>query len=74
MRQTAHERQEHTIDRHRYAVLLGPGNDGDRPTEVEAITGAVVARAEEHAVPVPVNRVLLALVCGLTHSLERGGA
>ncbi len=48
--------------------------EGDRPTEVEAITGAVVARAEEHGVPVPINRVLLALVRGLTHSLERGGA
>jgi len=48
--------------------------EGHRPTEVEAITGAVVARAEEHGVPVPVNRILLALVRGLTHSDGRGGA
>jgi len=48
--------------------------EGRRPTEVEAITGAVVARAEEHGVPVPVNRILLALVRGLTHSDGRGGA
>jgi 2-dehydropantoate 2-reductase len=48
--------------------------DGSRQTEVEAITGAVVARAEEHGVPVPVNRILLALVQGLPHSDGRGGA
>jgi 2-dehydropantoate 2-reductase len=48
--------------------------EGSRPTEIEAITGAVVARAEEHGVPVPVNRILLALVRGLPHSDGRGGA
>ena len=48
--------------------------EGARPTEIDAITGAVVARAEEHGVPVPVNRLLLALVSGLPHSFERGGA
>jgi 2-dehydropantoate 2-reductase len=48
--------------------------EGSRPTEVEAITGAVVARAEEHGVPVPVNRILLSLVRGLPHSDGRGGA
>jgi 2-dehydropantoate 2-reductase len=48
--------------------------EGARPTEIEAITGAVVARAEEVGVPVPVNRLLLALVRSLPHSSERGEA
>jgi 2-dehydropantoate 2-reductase len=48
--------------------------EGSRPTEVEAITGAVVARAKEHGVPVPVNRILLALVRALPQSDARGGA
>jgi len=48
--------------------------EGARPTEVEAITGAVVARAEEHGVPVLVNRLLLALVRSLPHPSERGEA
>ena len=46
--------------------------DNARPTEVEAISGAVVAEAGEHGVPVPVNRLLLALVRALPHSRERG--
>jgi len=45
-----------------------------RRTEVVAITGFFVARAEEHGIPVPVNRILLALVRGLPHSDGRGGA
>lgn len=45
-----------------------------RPTEIEAITGAVVARAAGHEVPVPVNRLLLALVRSLDHSSDRGQA
>jgi 2-dehydropantoate 2-reductase len=36
-----------------------------RPTEVEAINGAIVAEAERRRVPAPVNRVLLALVHAL---------
>jgi 2-dehydropantoate 2-reductase len=45
-----------------------------RPTEIEAITGAVVAQAELQGVPVPVNRLLLALVRSLEHSSDRGEA
>ncbi len=33
-----------------------------RRTEIDALTGAVVRLGEEHAVPIPVNRTLLAMV------------
>jgi 2-dehydropantoate 2-reductase len=39
--------------------------EAGRRTEIEAITGAVVARAEALGVPVPVNRELLAQVRAL---------
>jgi 2-dehydropantoate 2-reductase len=42
--------------------------DGGRPTEVEAINGAVVREADERGVPVPVNRLLLALIRSLPAS------
>lgn len=45
-----------------------------RPTEVEAINGAVVRHAQAHAIPVPVNRLLLALVRGLAVSAGREDA
>jgi 2-dehydropantoate 2-reductase len=32
------------------------------PTEIDAINGAVVAEAEARGIPVPANRVALALV------------
>ncbi|MDQ7734642.1 2-dehydropantoate 2-reductase [Halomonas sp. SpR1] len=34
----------------------------ERPTEIEAICGAAVRRAEEHNIPVPVTRTILGLV------------
>jgi 2-dehydropantoate 2-reductase len=45
-----------------------------RPTEAEAINGAVVRHAEAHAIPVPVNRVLLGLVRSLAAPAGRGEA
>lgn len=42
-----------------------------RPTEIDAINGAVVAIAEKHGVPAPLNRALYALVKGLEHSWQR---
>jgi 2-dehydropantoate 2-reductase len=48
--------------------------ESSRPTEIDAITGAVVAEAERRRVPVPVNRVLLALVHTLSFGRDRGEA
>jgi 2-dehydropantoate 2-reductase len=45
-----------------------------RPTEVEAINGAVVRHAETHAIPAPVNRLLLGLVRSLAAPANRGEA
>jgi 2-dehydropantoate 2-reductase len=39
-----------------------------RQTEIDAINGAIVAQAEKRSLPVPVNRVLLALI----HTLSLG--
>ena len=39
--------------------------DGGRTTEIEAITGEVVERADEYGTEVPTNRLLLRLVSGL---------
>ncbi len=41
-----------------------------RPLEIEAITGAVVAAAERHKLPVPLNRALLALLRAVNDSVE----
>jgi 2-dehydropantoate 2-reductase len=46
--------------------------ESGRPTEVEAINGAVVREAERRGVPVPVNRVLLALIRSLAASPSGG--
>jgi 2-dehydropantoate 2-reductase len=46
--------------------------ESGRPTEVDAITGAIIAEAERRHVPVPVNRVLLALVHALSFARDRG--
>jgi 2-dehydropantoate 2-reductase len=46
--------------------------EAGRPTEVEAINGAVVREAEGRGVPVPVNRVLLALIRSLAAPAEGG--
>ena len=46
--------------------------EAERPTEVEAINGAVVREAEGRGVPVPVNRVLLGLIRSLTASTLGG--
>ena len=46
--------------------------EAGRPTEVEAINGAVVREAEERGVPVPVNRLLLALMRTLPASPAGG--
>lgn len=43
-----------------------------RQTEIDAITGAVVAEAGRRGVPVPVNRVLLALVHTLSFGRDWG--
>jgi 2-dehydropantoate 2-reductase len=48
--------------------------DSGRPTEIDAITGAVVTEAERLHVPVPVNRILLALMHALPLSRGRGEA
>jgi 2-dehydropantoate 2-reductase len=45
--------------------------ESSRPTEVDAITGAIIAEAERCRVPVPVNRVLLALVHALSFGRDR---
>jgi 2-dehydropantoate 2-reductase len=36
-----------------------------RPTEIEALTGAVVATAERYNIPTPLNRALLTLICAI---------
>ncbi len=41
-----------------------------RPLEIEAITGAVVAAAERHLIPVPINRALLTLLRAVSDSAE----
>jgi 2-dehydropantoate 2-reductase len=46
--------------------------EAGRPTEVEAINGAVVREAEGRGVPVPVNRVLLGLIRSLPASTWGG--
>jgi 2-dehydropantoate 2-reductase len=46
--------------------------ESGRPTEIDAITGAIIAEAERRRVPVPVNRVLLALVHALSFGRDRG--
>lgn len=47
--------------------------ESHRPTEIDAINGAIVAEAERQRVPVPVNRVLLALVHALRPGSDREG-
>ncbi|HVX76556.1 MAG TPA: 2-dehydropantoate 2-reductase [Bradyrhizobium sp.] len=39
-----------------------------RPTEIEALTGAVVATAERHNIPTPLNRALFTLMCAIDHA------
>ena len=46
--------------------------EAGRPTEIEAINGAVVRAADERGVPVPVNRLLLALIRSLPPSTSGG--
>jgi 2-dehydropantoate 2-reductase len=41
-----------------------------RPLEVEALTGAVVAAADRHNIPIPLNRMLLTLLRALSESAE----
>jgi 2-dehydropantoate 2-reductase len=43
-----------------------------RQTEIDAINGAIVAEAERHGLPVPVNRVLLALIHTLSFGRDWG--
>jgi 2-dehydropantoate 2-reductase len=43
---------------------------GGRPLEIEAITGAVVAAAERHRLPAPLNRALLTLLRAVDASAE----
>jgi len=56
-----------------YATLVGAGNgkasmlqdvEGNRRTEIDVINGAVVRAAEEHALDVPLNRAMVALIHG----------
>ncbi|MCX6069491.1 MAG: 2-dehydropantoate 2-reductase [Chloroflexi bacterium] len=46
--------------------------ESGRMTEIDAITGAIIAEAERRRVPVPVNRVLLALIHALSFGRDRG--
>ena len=39
-----------------------------RATEIETVNGAVVRAGDAHAVPVPLNRAMVALVGGLERS------
>ena len=41
-----------------------------RPLEIEAITGAIVAAAERHNIPTPLNRALLTLLRAVNESGE----
>ncbi len=57
--------------------IAGPGGTGDnksslcvdilnrRPSEIDVINGAVVALGQKHAIPIPINRTLVAAVKGL---------
>jgi 2-dehydropantoate 2-reductase len=66
------------LTRAHYEKALHEGFDGKasmlldvenrRATEIDAITGEVIARAARHDVPAPLNRVLYALVKGLEYS------
>jgi 2-dehydropantoate 2-reductase len=62
---------DRTVDNH--SSMLQDVERG-RLTEVETINGAVVRHAQAHAIPVPVNRLLLALVSSLAASAGRGEA
>jgi 2-dehydropantoate 2-reductase len=44
-----------------------------RPTEIDAINGAIVREAEKVGIPTPVNRVLWHLVKGLDSQIRRDG-
>jgi 2-dehydropantoate 2-reductase len=41
------------------------------PFEVEALTGALVAAADRHGIPVPLNRALLALLRAISEGAAR---
>ena len=41
-----------------------------RPTEIDAITGAVLRAAEKHRIPVPLNALMYSLVRGLERSYQ----
>ena len=45
-----------------------------RPFEVEALTGALVAAAERHGIPVPLNRALLALLRAISEAADPGNS
>jgi 2-dehydropantoate 2-reductase len=42
-----------------------------RPLEIEAITGAIVAAAERHKIPTPLNRALLTMLRAVSESGEK---
>ncbi len=54
-----------------YSSMLQDVLNG-RPTEIDAINGAIVQEAEKEGIPTPVNRVLWHLVRGLDSKTRRG--
>ncbi len=44
-----------------------------RPLEIEALTGAIVAAGERHAIATPLNRALLALLRAISDAAKAGG-
>jgi len=45
----------------------------ERPLEVEALTGAIVAAAERHGIATPLNRALLTLLRAINDAIKRAG-
>ena len=75
----SHEESREVLD-----LVVGPGGTGGnksslcldilkrRPTEIEVLNGAVVARGKHHGIATPINATLVALVKGLeSHYLAR---
>ena len=75
----SHEESREVLD-----LVTGPGGTGGnksslcvdilnrRPTEIDVINGAVVARGERYGIETPINATLVALVKGIeSHYLAR---
>jgi 2-dehydropantoate 2-reductase len=46
---------------------------GGRPLEIEALTGAIVAAGERHAIATPLNRALLTLLRAVSDTAAEDG-